>query len=86
MDYRCSQYGGFRKIHRAKKIGLCESAVLKDQTKEILNELNKKFKSTYNTTFTEQVKDCLQIEKPAAIVKLAKKNIEDQFEDTCVER
>ena len=54
-------------------------------SKEIVNELNKEFRN-YNTSFAEQAKECLKIQKPSSIVRLAKKNIEDQFQETCVER
>ena len=32
---------GFKDKQRAKKFGLCQDTVLKDRTKETLNELNK---------------------------------------------
>ena len=76
---------GFKEKHKAKKFRLCQATVLKDRTKEIFNELNKEFRN-HNTSFTEQAKEYLKIQKPSSIVKLAQKNIEDQFQETCVEK
>ena len=76
---------GFKEKQRAKKFGLFEAAALKDRTKEIFNKLNKEFRN-HNTSFAEQAKEYLNIQKPSSIVRLAKKNIEDQFQVTCVER
>ena len=73
------------KKNRAKKFGLFEAAAFKDRTKEIFNKLNKEFRN-HNTSFAEQAKEYLNIQKPSSIVRLAKKNIEDQFQETCVER
>ena len=64
---------------------LCEATVLTGQTKEVFNELNKEF-SNHDTNFAGQAKEYLQIQKPASIVKLVKNNIEDRFQETCVER
>ena len=74
-----------KKNRGRKKIGLCQATVLKDRTKEIFNELNKEFRN-HNTSFTKQAKEYLKSQKPSSIVKLATKNIEDQFQETCVER
>ena len=76
------------RIHKNKAIkkGLIESSVLKDRTKEVFNKLNQEFKCEYNTSFSTYAKDYLHTNKPADIVKMAKKNIEEQFEETCVER
>lgn len=38
-----------------------------------------------NTTFTKQAIDHLKFHQPSATVKLAKKDIESQLEDKCVE-
>ena len=76
---------GFKEKQRAKKFGLFEAAALKDRTKEIFNKLNKEFRN-HNTSFAEQAKEYLNIQKPSSIVGLVKKNIEDQFQETCVER
>ena len=71
---------------KTKQNGLIEPSTLKDRTREIFNKLNPEFRTEYNTTFTKQVKDHLKVNKPLAIVRLAKKDIENQLEDTCVER
>ena len=70
---------------RTKKFGLFEATALKDRTKEIFNELNKEFRN-HNTSLAKQAKEYLKTQKPSSIVRLAKKNIEDQFQETCVER
>ena len=71
---------------KAKQNELIEPSILKDRTREIFNKLNPEFRTEYNTTITKQVKDYLKVHKPSAIVRLAKKDIENQLEDTCVER
>ena len=71
---------------KAKQNGLIEPSVLKYRTREIFNKLNKKCRTEYNTTFTKQAKDYLKVHKSSAIVRLAKKDIENQLEDTSVER
>ena len=71
---------------KAKQNGLIERSILKDRTREIFNKLNQEFRTEYNTTIIKQVKDYLKVHKPSAIVRLAKKDIENQLEDTCVER
>ena len=71
---------------KAKQNELIEPSILKDRTREIFNKLNPEFRTEYNTTFTKQAKDHLKVHKPSAIVRLAKKDIENQLEDTCVER
>ena len=76
---------GFKEKHRAKKFGLFEATALKDRAKEIFNKLNKEFRN-HNTSFAEQAKEYLNIQKQSSIVRLAEKNIEDQFQETCVER
>ena len=76
------------RIHKNKAIkkGLIESSVLKDRTKEVFNKMNQEFKCEYNTSFSTCVKDYLNTNKPADIVEMAKRNIEEQFEEACVER
>ena len=69
-----------------KKTGLIEKQVLQDKTKSILSELNNNFRNNYHTTFTKQVKRVLEIPKPRDIAKSIKTNIENQWEETCVER
>ena len=76
---------GFKEKQRAKNFGLFEATALKDRTNEIFNKLNKKFRN-HNTSFAEQTKEYLNIQKPSSIVRLAKKNIEDHFQETRVER
>ena len=76
---------GFKEKQGAKKFGMSEATVLKDQTEEIFNELNKEFRN-HNTSFAEQAKEYLKIQKPSSILSLAKKNIEIQFQEICVER
>ena len=68
------------------KKGHTESSVLKDQTKEVFNKTNQEFKCEYNTSFSTYAKDYLNTNKPADIVKMANRNIEEQFEETYVER
>ena len=75
----------FKEKQRTKKFGLFEATALKDRTKEIFNELNKEFRN-HNTSLAKQAKEYLKTQKPSSIVRLAKKNIEDQFQETCVER
>ena len=48
--------------------------------------MNQEFKFEYNTSFSTYARDYLKTNKPTDIVKMAKRNIEEQFEDTCVER
>ena len=71
---------------KAKKAGLIEKQVLQDKTKSILSELNNNFRNNYHTTFTKQVKRVLEIPKPRYIAKSIKTDIENQWEQTFVER
>ena len=48
--------------------------------------MNQELKCEYNTSFSTFAADYFNINKPADIVKMAKRNIEEQFEETCVER
>ena len=73
-------------LGQGKKAGLIEKQVLQDKTKSILSELNNNFRNNYHTTFTKQVKQVLEIPKPKDIAKSMKTNIENQWEETCVER
>ena len=68
---------------KAKKAGLIEKQVLQ---KSILSELNNNFRNNYHTTFTKQVKRVLEIPKPRDIAKSIKTDIENQWEETFVER
>ena len=71
---------------KSKWTVLNEPSILKDRTRDIFNKLNQEFRTEYNTTFTKQAKDHLKVHKPSGIVRLEKKDIENQLEDTCVER
>ena len=71
---------------KAKQNGLIETSILKDRTRDIFNKLNQTSRTEYNTTFRKQAKDHLKVHKPSAIVRLAKKDTENQLQDTCVER
>ena len=77
---------GFLQQAKAKRLGLVEQNVLQDKTKAILNELNQGYRKNYRTTFTKQVKQVLEIPKPREIAKSIKRDIENQWEETCVER
>ena len=71
---------------KAKKNGLVEAAVLKEKTKEIINNLNWDYRKNYCTTFTKQFKETLDLPDVKNIAKSVKENIEDIWEETCVER
>ena len=77
---------GFLQQAKAKRMGLVKRNVSKDKTKAILNELNQNYRRDYRTTFTKQVKQVLEIQKPREIAKSIKRDIENQWEETCVER
>ena len=77
---------GFLHQAKAKKAGLIEKQVLQDKTKSILSELNNNFRNKYHTTFTKQVKRVLEIPKPRDIAKSIKTDVENQWEETFVER
>ena len=55
---------GFKEKQRVKRFELFEATALKDRTKEIFNKLNKEFRN-HNTTFAEQAKEYLKIQKPS---------------------
>ena len=61
---------GFKEKQRVKKFGLFKAIALKDPTKEIFNKLNKEFRD-HITSFAEQSKEYLNIQKPSSIVRLA---------------
>ena len=67
-------------------MGLVERNVLQDKTKVILNELNQNYRKNYRTTFIKQVKQVLQMPKPRGIAKSIKRDIENQWAETCLER
>ena len=71
---------------QGKKAGLIEKQLLQDKAKSILSELNNNFRNNYHKTFTKQVKQVLEIPKPKDSAKLIKTDIENQWEETCVER
>ena len=55
---------GFKEKQRVKRFELFEATTLKDRTKEIFNKLNKEFRN-HNTSFAEQAKEYLNIQKPS---------------------
>ena len=71
---------------KAKNKGLFDIVKLKEQTKDILNDLNKEYCEKYKTTFTKQAKEILGIAIPKSIAHTIKENIELQMEETCFER
>ena len=71
---------------KANENGLVEAAVLKEKTKEIINNLNRDYRKNYRTTFTKQFKKTLGLPDVKNIAKSVKENIEDIWEETCVER
>ena len=72
-------------IQKAKKAGLIESMVLQEKTKQIVNDLNRDYRN-YHTTFTTEFKKTLIIPTVKKTAKLNKKNIEELWEETCIER
>ena len=71
---------------KAKNKGLFDNVKLKEQTNEILNDLNKDYRKKYKTTFTKQAKEILGIPNPKPIAHTIKENIELQMEETFYER
>ena len=71
---------------KAKKNGLVEAAILKEKTKEKIYNLNRDYRKNYRTTFTKQFKETLDLPDVKNIAKSVKENIEDIWEETCVER
>ena len=67
---------------KAKKAGLIESMVLQEKTKQTVNDLNR----DYRTTFTTEFKNTLNIHNAKKTLKLIKKNIEELWEETSIER
>ena len=49
---------------KAKNKGLFDNVKLKEQTNDILNDLNKDYREKYKTTFTKQAKEILSIPFP----------------------
>ena len=70
---------------KAKENGLVEAAVLKEKTKRN-NNLNRDYRKNYRATFTKQFKETLDLPDVKNIAKSVKENIEDIWEETCVER
>ena len=70
---------------KAKKNGLVEAAVLKEKTKRN-NNLNRDYRKNDRATFTKQFKETLDLPDVKNIAKSVKENIEDIWEETCVER
>ena len=73
-------------IQKAKKAGLIESMVLQEKTKQTVNDLNRDYRKNYRTTFTTEFKKTLNIPTVKKTAKFIKKNIEELWEKTCVER
>ena len=59
---------------------------MQEKTKEIINDLNRDYRKNYRTTFTKQFKETLDLPDVKSIAKSVKENIEDIWEETCVER
>ena len=73
-------------IQKAKKAGLIESMVLQEKAKQIVNDLNRDYCKNYRTTFKTEFKNSLNIPNAKKTAKLIKKNIEELWEETSVER
>ena len=73
-------------MQKAKKGGLIESMVLQEKTKQIVNDWNRDDRKNFCTTFTTEFKNKLNIPIFKNTAKLIKKNIEELWEETCVER
>ena len=73
-------------IQKAKKAELFESMVLQEKTKQIVNFFNRDYCKNYRTTFTTEFKNTLNIANVKKTAKLIKKNIEELWEEICVER
>ena len=71
---------------KAKRYGLVEDNVLKEKTLYVIEDLNTTYKREYNTTFTKQVKRCLNLPSYLKLAKRYKADIENQWEKTCVEK
>ena len=56
---------------------------MQEKTKEIIKDL---YRKSYRTTFTKQFKQTLDLLDVKSIAKSVKQNIEDIWEETCVER
>lgn len=74
---------------KAKKAGLIKQEVLTDITNKIVKSLDEEFKANYNTTFTSVFKKQgkeNEVKKIRYAVRESKRNIEEQWKETCVER
>ena len=71
---------------KAKKNTLVKTAVLPEKNEEIINNFNQDYRKNYRTTFTKQFKETLDLPDVKSIAKSVKENIEDIWEETCVER
>ena len=65
---------------------MIESMVLQEKTKQTVNDLNRDYRKNYRTTFTTEFKKTLNIPTVKKTAKFIKKNIEELWEKTCVER
>ena len=68
---------------KAKNKGLFDNVKLKEQTNDILNDLNKDYREKYKTTFTKQAKEIRGIPNPKSIAHTIKENIKFKMEETC---
>ena len=60
-----------------------DNVKLKEQTNDILNDLNKDYREKYKTTFTKQAKEIRGIPNPKLIAHTIKENIKFKMEETC---
>ena len=79
-------YQGNKYKVKAKNKGLFSDVKLKEQTSDILNDLNKEYREKYKTTFKKQANKILGIPNPKSIARAIKENIELQLEKTYFER
>ena len=71
---------------KAKNEGLFDNFKLKEQTNNILNDLNKDYPKKWKATFTKQAKEIFSIPNPKLIAHTIKENIELQMDEPCFER
>ena len=86
MPSQCLQIKAANINSKQKNRGLFDNVKRKEQTKDILNDLNKEYREKYKTTFTKQAKEILGIPNPKSIANTIKENIELQMDETCFER
>ena len=76
----------FLQQQKAKTYGLIDRKILKEKTRQTLNKLNKEFYENYHTSFTTQIKRCINSPNVIDLAKSIKADIENQWQETCVER